>query len=120
MSIGILPNVNSLKTESGCKAGTSVCSCTTRLKNNQEKAFNTEKATTRSAVAIVKTLPQLGYVSQDSEPSELPKKNEVSGTGTIQSALRQASIRENQGLSHGKIQVKLPHQRSPYAMKFED
>ena len=37
-----------------------------------------------------------------------------------QSTLRPASIRENKGLSLGKIQVKIPHQRSPYAMKFED
>ena len=35
-------------------------------------------------------------------------------------ALRQASIRENKGPSLGKIQIKIPHQRSPYAMKFED
>ena len=37
-----------------------------------------------------------------------------------QSTLRQASIREKKGPSLGKIQVKHPHQRSPYAMKFED
>ena len=30
------------------------------------------------------------------------------------------SIRENKGPSLGKLQVKIPHQRSPYAMKFED
>ena len=34
-------------------------------------------------------------------------------------ALRQANIRE-EGPSLNKIQVKLPHQRSPYVMKFED
>ena len=32
----------------------------------------------------------------------------------------QANIRENKGPSLGKIQIKLPHQRNPYAMKFED
>ena len=37
-----------------------------------------------------------------------------------QSTLRQASIREKKGPSLGKIQVKLLHQRSPYAVKFED
>ena len=36
------------------------------------------------------------------------------------STLRQASIREKKGPSLGKIQVKAPHQRSPYVMKFED
>ena len=38
----------------------------------------------------------------------------------VRSTLRQASIREKKGPSLGKIQVKNPHQRSPYAMKFED
>ena len=33
---------------------------------------------------------------------------------------RHANIRENKGPSLGKIQVKVPHQRSPYALKFED
>ena len=37
-----------------------------------------------------------------------------------QSTLRQASIREKKGPSLRKIQVKHPHQRSPYALKFED
>ena len=32
-------------------------------------------------------------------------------------ALRQANIREKEGPSLGKIQVKIPHQRSPYAMR---
>ena len=32
----------------------------------------------------------------------------------------QASIREKNGPSLGKIQVKVPHQRSPYAVKFKD
>ena len=36
------------------------------------------------------------------------------------STLRHASIREKKGRSLGKINVKDPHQRSPYAMKFED
>ena len=37
-----------------------------------------------------------------------------------ESTQRQADTRENKGRSLGKIQVKLPHQRSPYAMKFEE
>ena len=36
------------------------------------------------------------------------------------STLRHASIREKKGPSLGKINVKVPHQRSPHAMKFED
>ena len=35
-------------------------------------------------------------------------------------AQRHANIRENKGPLFGKIQVSVPHQRSPYAMKFED
>ena len=37
-----------------------------------------------------------------------------------QSTLCQASIREKKGPSLGKTNVKIPHQRSPHAMKFED
>ena len=36
------------------------------------------------------------------------------------STLRQASIREKRGPSLGKINVKVPHQRIPHALKFED
>ena len=36
------------------------------------------------------------------------------------STLRQASIREKKGPSLGKVNVKAPHQRIPYALKFED
>ena len=78
------------------------------------------------------SVPQLGCVSQDSEAvvSQRGKqswRNQMQKVlGPIrrvrftQSTLRQASIRENKGPSLGKIQVKLPHQRSPYAVKFED
>ena len=37
-----------------------------------------------------------------------------------ESTLRQASIREKSGPSLGKMNVKAPHERNPYAMKFED
>ena len=33
---------------------------------------------------------------------------------------RHASIQEKKGPSLGKINVKVPHQKSPYALKFED
>ena len=35
-------------------------------------------------------------------------------------ALRHANIRESEGPSLAKVQVTIPHQRSPYAVKFED
>ena len=79
-----------------------------------------------SAVAIVKDVRQLGCVSQDVEPPEsaaiLRKGTKVLGlirrVRVTKAALRQANIRESKGPS--LIQVKLPHQRSLYAVKFED
>ena len=79
----------------------------------------------------MKSVPQLGCVSQDSEPPRLqrrevpgnPRQKVLGSTRRVrftESTHRQASIRENKGTSLGKIQVKSPHQRSPYAMKFED
>ena len=84
--------------------------------------------TTKSAVAIVKSVRQLSCVSQDIEP---PESAAISRKGTkvlgpirrvrfTKAALRQANIPENKGPSLGKIQVKIPHQRSPHAKKFED
>ena len=81
-----------------------------------------------SAVAIVKSVRQLSCVSHDAEP---PESAAISRKGTkvlrpirrvrfSQSTPRQANIREKKGPSFGKIQVKIPHQRSPYALKFED
>ena len=79
----------------------------------------------------MKTVPQLGCVSQDAEPSGLPKHVKYLGNprhkvlGSIrrvrftQSTLRQASI-EDRGPSPGKLQVQIPHQRSPYGLKFQD
>ena len=47
---------------------------------------------------------------------EQPNKRLKKG-GFTWAALRQANIRESEGPSLGKIQVKVPHQRSPYALK---
>ena len=71
---------------------------------------------------------QLGCVSQDAEP---PASSSILRNGTkvlgpvrrvqfSKGTQRHANIRENKGPSLGKIQVKLPHQRSPCAMKFEN
>ena len=108
VSIGILPNVNSIKqnravqqgfsvfykTESGCKSrGQRVCSRTTRLENNEVKSRSDDKG----VVAMVNTVPQVGCVSQDSEPSEVR---------FTQSTRRHASIRENKGPSLDKYKSK--------------
>ena len=83
-------------------------------------------------MAIVKTVSQLGCVSQDSEALVSQNGKQYRGnpmqkvSGPIRkvrftkSTLRQGSIREKKGPSLGKIQVKPHHQRSHHAMKFED
>ena len=86
----------------------------------------------KNAVAILKIVPKLGCVSQDSDALVSQRGKQSRGNpmqkvlGSIrkvrftQSTLRQASIGEEKGPSLGKIQVTNPHLRSPYAMKFED
>ena len=85
----------------------------------------------KNAVAIVKTVSQLGCVSQDSDALVSqggksrgnPTQKVLEPTQRVRftkSRLRQASTREKKGPSLGKIQVKSPHQRSHHAMKFED
>ena len=44
----------------------------------EEELSKRKKNDDKGAVAVVKTVPQWGCVSQDSEPSELPKKRDVS------------------------------------------
>ena len=46
--------------------------------------------------------------------------NQLQRVRFTKSTLRQASIKEKKGPSLGKINVKVPHQRRPYAMKFVD
>ena len=115
VSSGILPNVNSVKLNRVAKLVTSVCSRTTRLKDNQVKSrkrdFKTEKSDDKGAAAIVKTVPQLGCVLARLRATRTSEKREVSGNpiqkvlGSIrrvrftQSTVRQASIRENKGPS---------------------
>ena len=132
------PECQFYKKETGCKSGDKCCFRITRLMNNQiqgrRKATSSQKKRERddkNVVAIVKIVPQLGCVSQDSESLDSQRDRQSQGNpmqkvlGPIRrvcftrSSLRQASIGENRGPSLGKIQVKNPHQRSPYAMKFE-
>ena len=77
---------------------------------------------------MVTDVRQLGCVLQDLEPPEssaiLRESTEVLGlirrVRFTRGTLRHANIREKKGPSHGKIQVKVLHQRSPYAVKLED
>ena len=80
----------------------------------------------KSAVAILKNVRQLGFVFLDTEPPEslpfLRKRTNVlvsiRRVRFTEASQRHAHIRDNKGPSVGKIQVKVPHQRSPYALKF--
>ena len=96
------------KSESGCKFG------------------NKCSFPHRNAVAILKDVRQLGCVFQETEP---PESLSISHKSTnilgpirrirlTKAAQRHADNRENKKPSLGKIQVKIHHQRSPYAMKF--
>ena len=86
----------------------------------------------KNAVAIVKFVPQLDCVSQDWD-ALVSQRGKQSWGNQMQKVLgsirkvrftnslpRHASILEKKGPSLGKIHVKVPHQRSPYAVKFED
>ena len=85
----------------------------------------------KNAVAIVKSVSQLGCVSQDSDA--LVSQGRKSGETRCRKSWNQFKgydshslryvmgvSRKKKGPSLGKINVKVPHQRSPYAMKFED
>ena len=140
VNIGIRPNVNSFKTNRDVRQGTCVRSRIIRLTNNQtkkpKKSDHSQKrreSDDKNAVVIAKTVSQMGCVSQDSELLlDAQRGKQARGNpmqkvlGPIrrirftQSTLRQATIREKKGPSFGKIQVKNPHHRIPYAMKFED
>ena len=133
------PECQFYKTETGCKAGDKCLfphhKVDEQPNKKPKKGYYSHKRThndDKNAVASVNIVPQLGCVSQDSEKlvsqrGKQSRRNPMQKVlGPIrrirftQSTLRQASIREKKGPSLGKIQVKNPHQRSPYAMKFED
>ena len=103
--------------------------------NSRKKSDHSPKrreSDDKNAVAVVKVVSFLGCASQDtdalvSQRGKQPRRSAMQKVlGLIrrirfaQSTRRQASIREKIGPSLGKIQVNNSHQRSPYAMKFED
>ena len=109
MTIGILPNVDSISLNRAVNSAQSARFRTGRLKNNQPNK-RTKKGGDKSAVAIVKDVRQLGCVSQDVEPPEsstiMRKGTQVLGpirrVRFTRAVLRQANIRENTGLSLNK------------------
>ena len=110
---------------SGCKFCTE-CSFP-HWKVEEQPNKRPKKGGDKSAVTTVRNVRRLGGVSKDAEPPEsstiLRKGSKILGpirrVRFTRAPLCQANIRDNKGLSLNKIQVKLPHQRSPYAMKFE-
>ena len=98
-SIGILPTVSSITTKSGCKFGAE-CSLR-RWKVEEQPNKKPQKGDDKSAVAILKSVRQLRFVSQD---IELPDSTTISWKGIkvlgpvrrvrfTRAALRQANIR---------------------------
>ena len=137
VNIGILPSVNSTKEKRVAKPEISACSRIIRLMNNQiknqkELQFSKRKRKRRQhAVAIVlyhnwvvsRSTRSHCILKEENSPGETPMQKVLGPIRKVrftQSTLRQASIREKKGPSLGHIQVKVPHQRSPNAMKYED
>ena len=127
------------KNETGCKAGDKCLFPHHKVgeQPNKKPKINDHSQKKResddkNAVAISKIVTQMGCVSQDSELLDFQRGKQALGNPMqkvlepiqrvrfTQSTLRQASIRQKKGPSLGKINVKVPHQRSPYAMNFED
>ena len=126
VTIDILPNVRVIGQKRDVNSAQSAHFTTEQVEEQPNK--RPKKGGDKSAVAIVKSVRQLGCVSQDAEP---PESVTISRKGTkvlspirrvrfTRAALRQANIRDNKGPSLGKMQVKNSHQRSPYAVKLED
>ena len=136
MNIGICLSANSIEMKRVVRLETSVCFRSTRLMNNQitsQKRATSQKKRKRcqEAVAIPKSVSQLGCLSQDSDALDSQGRKSrgnpmqkvlepIQRVRFTKSTLRHASIWEKKGPSLGKINVKVLHQRSPYAMKFED
>ena len=129
VNIGILPSANSTKLKRVAKSGMSVCSRIIRFMNNQTNkpkkghySHKRRESDDKNAVAIVKIVPHLGCVSQDSEALVSQRVKQLWGNqNTIHSVhVTSSKYRGKRGPSLGNRQVKHPHQRSPHAVKFDD
>ena len=129
------PECRFYETESGCSVGDKWLfphhKVDEQPHKEPKKSYRSTKEKRRQECCGCCEKPKLGCVSQDSESLESQRGAQSQGNpmrkvlGSIrrvrftQFTLRQASIRYNKGPSLGKIRVKLLHQRSPHAMKFE-
>ena len=118
MIVGVLPNVNSTKSESGCKFGDECSFAHKQVDGQPSKKKKTKKYSDKIALFFfLKKARQVGRILQDTGSREsLGPTRRVQFTKATQ---RHANIRENKGLALGKIQVKVPHQRRPYALNFD-
>ena len=138
MNVGIRPSAKSVKVKRVVRLETSVCFRITRWMNNQIKSRKRATSPKRrgsddkNAVAIVKSVSQLGCVSQDSDALDSQRDRQSRGN-PMQKVLepiqrvRFTSLRHIKQVSRKRkdhrweiFNVKAPHQRSPHAMKFED
>ena len=135
-----LPSVNFAKQKRDAKPRISVCSHIIRFDEQPNKKFERkgtipkeeEKVTTRMRwllwklhnnwVASRKTQSHWNLKEAYILGETRSKKSwdQFDENDSHSSKLREASIREKKGPSLGKIQVKHPHLRSSYAVKFED
>ena len=125
------PECPFFQSETGCKAGDICLFPHYKEKAEKERLSKRRESDDKNAVAIVKSVPQLGCVSQIQMHSFL--KVESFGEARCRKSWNQfkrydlLSLRhvkrvsgKKKGPSLGKITVKVPHQQSPYAVKFED
>ena len=132
MSIGILPNVNSIKLKRVVRPGISVCSRIIRLTNNQTKSR--KRATMRrqewcgccknflSDGLRLERLGSISFSKWKTVPGKPGAKSlDTDSMNTIHSVYATSSMYPGKDRTIAcKIQVENPHQRSPYATKFED
>ena len=130
------PECQFYKNDAGCKAGDKCLFPHHKVdeqpnKKRNKSNFPRRESDDKNAVAIVKSVSQLGCVSQDSDAlvSQGRKSRgnpmqkvleQIHRVRFTKSTLRHASIRDEKGPSLVKIKFKVPHQRSLYALKFED
>ena len=125
---GILPYVNftKKKRESGCKFENK---CPFMQEVEDQISKKPKKDGDESAVAMLKDPRQLGLrisghraagIFTDFTEEHKRSWGPIRRVRFTKAAQRHANIRENKGPPLGKVQIKNPHQRSPYAPKFED
>ena len=129
------PECQFYKNQTGCKAGDKCRfphhKVDEQPKKKPKKRYSPKRkeSNDKNAVAIVTRVSQLGCVRKIQMHSFLKveslgetrcRKSWNQFKGYDSQSLRYVMRREKKGPSLGKINVKVPHQRSPYAVKFED